>query len=285
MQRRSFIGRLLIKLLIALGLLVPIWLWQWGGTKDSPQAALRLSFLNVGQGDAIYLETVNKTRVLNDGGPDEKVVSLLGSLLPLFDRRLNLLILSHPHADHLAGLLEILRRYQVETVIDNGGGSSTLYEDWLAALREKKLTPLKAYRGSKFRYGDLLFEVLWPPSADWVAQAKDLNNISLVILVSFQKFSCLLAGDIDASVETQISVGRTIDVLKSPHHGSVGSLQPSFLDEIKPRLLIISVGKNSYGHPAGNILRMAESSGVRMMRTDIDGTVNVYTDGNQWWVK
>ncbi|MDP2874302.1 MAG: MBL fold metallo-hydrolase [bacterium] len=284
MKRSSFVSRLLIKLLVALVLLVPIWFWQ-SATRVSPSSALRLSFLNVGQGDAVYLETSNEVRILNDGGPDEKVVSLLDSFLPLFDRHLNLMILSHPHADHLTGLLEVLRRYQVGSVIDNGGSSSATYKEWLDTLQQKKIQPLKAYRGDRFRYDDLLFEVLWPPSADWVAQAKNPNDYSLVILVSYQKFSCLLPGDIDVSVEAQISLGRQVEVLKSPHHGSTSSLSLGFLDMLQPRLLVISVGHNSYGQPAENILNLANSRGIRILRTDKDDTINIYTDGDKWWVK
>lgn len=284
MKRSSFVSRLLIKLFFALILLVPIWFWQ-SAKSASPGSKLRISFLNVGQGDAIYLETSKEVRILNDGGPDEKVVSLLDSFLPLFDRRLNLLILSHPHADHLTGLLEVLHRYQVESVIDNGGSSSATYQEWLDTLQAKEITPLKAYRGDKFRYGDLLFEVLWPPSADWVVQAKNPNDHSLVILVSYQKFSCLLTGDIDVSVESQILLERTVTVLKSPHHGSASSLSLGFLAKLQPHLLIISVGRNSYGQPAENILNLANSRGIRVLRTDKDDTINIYTDGDKWWVK
>lgn len=284
MKRSSFVSQLLIKLFLALVLLVPIWFWQ-SAQSASPGSQLRLSFLNVGQGDAIYLETSKEVRILNDGGPDEKVVSLLDSFLPLFDRHLNLLILSHPHADHLTGLLEVLRRYQVEAVIDNGGSSSATYKEWLDTLQQKKIEPLKAYRGDRFRYGDLLFEVFWPPSPDWVAQAKNPNDYSLVVLVSYQKFSCLLPGDIDVSVEAQIFPERTVEILKSPHHGSASSLSPGFLDMLQPHLLVISVGRNSYGQPAESILKMVNSQGIRILRTDKDDTINIYTNGDKWWVK
>jgi len=273
---------LLRKVLLAGCLLLPSLVWGYlgGGISKKP---LGVIFLDVGQGDSIYIQTKEGVRVLEDGGPGADVVGQLDKYVPYYDRSLDLLISSHPDADHLAGLVEVLTRYQVNRVIANEYPQTTEVQlDWAASLVASGLEPLPAFRGDRFSFGELTFEVLWPPSKAFLQEIRHTNLGSVVVLVRYGGFSVLLTGDIDTSIESQLDLEQKVTVLKVPHHGAATSLCEDFLKQISPQLSVLSVGPNAYGHPTDQALSLAEQYSLKVLRTDLFGNVAIFSDGSSW---
>ncbi|MBI4999737.1 MBL fold metallo-hydrolase [Candidatus Gottesmanbacteria bacterium] len=269
-----------------------------------PDGKLHLVFCDVGQGDAIYIKAATGEDILIDGGPNEKVLSCLGSHMPFYDRTIDLVILSHPQADHLNGLISVLERYNVEYFVSSGAVNETEgFKKLQDLLKDKKISQKNFWAGGKIEMDNLEIRGLWPedihsgrvmastsfqPATPGVVSTEDINENSLVLKLSYGSFDALLTGD--AGAETLEGIGgdggtEGIEVLKVPHHGSKTSLLESFLEAIKPQLAIISVGKNSYGHPAEEILRALRDLGVKTLRTDKDGEIEIVSDGKGWQVK
>lgn len=248
---------------------------------------LHLAFLDVGQGDSILITTPTQNYALVDGGPDEKVIDQLSQEMPFYDRTIELVVLTHPHADHLVGLIEVLKRYEVRNILmTEAAYDSDPYREWIKVVQDEEASVRYAYMGQEMRLGEVNLEVLWPKdktTLDYWA-AKDINNTSIVLLLKYGDFSTLLTGDAGKEILDQLSLDGSVDVYKEPHHGSAGALSLDFLDKIQPTLIVISVGKNSFGHPSALVLGEATKRGVEVLRTDKDGTVEVTSDGARWEV-
>jgi competence protein ComEC len=245
---------------------------------------LKISFYDVGQGDAILIEK-GDWQILVDGGPDEAVLSWVGKSLAPWDRRLELVVLTHPHADHLTGLLSILERYRVGGVLFYPIHYETeIYQKFLERLQSLAkggINLWKAERGTKITTSQMTIEVLWPPPG---FSDEKVNNNSLVLGVSFGEFEALLLGDVEREVQRELlpSVGE-VEVVKVAHQGARDSLYPLFLERLSPELAIISVGENRYGHPDEEVLRFLDRLGVAVERTDQRGTIEVVSDGERFW--
>ncbi len=251
-----------------------------------PDGKLHLVFCDVGQGDAIYLRTAHGEDVLVDGGPNEKVLSCLGEHMPFYDRTIELMILSHPQADHLTGLISVLERYSVKYFVSSGMGSETEgYQQLEKLLKDKKVSQKTELAGAKVKLDNLILNALWPSGKVLGAttMASDSNDISLILELSYGQFDVLLTGDAGREVQRQLGLIQQVDVLKVPHHGSKTALLESFLTEIKPKLAVISVGKNSYGHPTPETLELLKNAGAKILRTDKDGEIEIVSDGEKWW--
>jgi competence protein ComEC len=256
------------------------------GRAAAPAGALRIAVLDVGQGDAILVEYKGR-RMLIDGGPDPARLSAeLDQLIPSWDRHIDLLVASHPHEDHLAGLPRLLDRYRIGAIIGaevRGGGPAST--SWNELLRQNGINYHSVSTGSSFMLADAHLSVLWPDKEALASSPEDggsaLNNRSIVLRLDISGFSALFTGDIEADVDTKIAsrIRSSVDLLKSPHHGSATSASRTLLKAADPRISIVSVGlRNSYGHPAKATLdRLAERSGV-VERTDVDGTVIALID-------
>ena len=252
----------------------------------APRGELRIAVLDVGQGDAILLEYHGK-RMLIDGGPDPARLSTeLDRLIPSWDRTIDVLVASHPHEDHLAGLPRLLDRYRIGAVIGaevRGGGPAS--RSWNEILQSRGAEYHSVATGSRFMLADAHLDVLWPDREALDRAPEDggsaLNNRSIVLRLDIPGFSALFTGDIEADLDRRIAARITtpIDLLKSPHHGSASSASRALLTAADPRVSIVSVGqRNSYGHPAATTLaRLAERNGV-VARTDLDGTVVALID-------
>lgn len=256
-----------------------------------PDDKLHLIFCDVGQGDAIYIRGPKGTDIIIDGGPDNRVLNCLGKKMPFWDKTVELVVLTHPQADHLTGLIEILKRYQVKQIIDSSAkNDSQEYKFWEKLIKEKNIKRLEAQKGESIRVdGKVNLTVLWPlpqTSPTPLIIPNDLNSTSTVIRLSFNQFSSLFTGDLDASSLSNLSdlsyLGD-LTVLKLPHHGSKTGLSPSFLEKVRPVLAIISVGKNSYGHPSPETLKLLNSLGIKFLRTDLDKTIEIISDGQIWY--
>jgi competence protein ComEC len=265
-----------------------------------PEAKLRLVFCDVGQGDAI-LVSQGFNQVLIDGGPGDSVLSCLGRNLPFYDRQLEAVILTHPDNDHAAGLNAVLDQYEVECFVSGPEGSqSGSWQALLRRVREKEkegLRVINLYQGESLKLGLIRLESLWP-DREWVlarvsgeelaagnqkgsvlgakTEHKNLNDFSLVLTLRYQNKSVLLMGDADSRVQDEIMDRNTlsqIDILKFPHHGSKTGIREEFLEKIRPQVAVISVGKNSFGHPAPEVLSLLEKYGIEIRRTDKEGEI------------
>lgn len=259
-----------------------------------PDDNLHISFLDVGQGDAILIQSPAHQDILVDGGPSPRAISLeLGKKLPFWDRTIELMVLTHPNADHLTGLVEILRRYKVKHVLlPDLDDDSPLYNEWLRLLKEKDIEHTIAQAGQQIDLGSgAVIEVLNPQIPLLSGTESSIDNNSVVLRISLGKVSFLLTADIRREAELEL-IARRADldstVLKVGHHGSDTSTTPEFLAVVNPQLAVIPVGAdNRFGHPDDKVMaRLKEAIGSEnIYRTDEQGTIEFITDGERLWVK
>lgn len=257
-----------------------------------PDGRLHLTVLDIGQGDAILIQAPSGAMMMIDGGPDpELAMRRLGEELPFWQRRIDIVLLTHPHEDHVAGLLAVLDRFVVGRVLDSGRAHDTpSYPRFLDAAA--------AEPGAQFglaRAGDryvldrtTVLTVLYPTEADAAAPLVDgdVNNASIVMLLESGSFSALLTGDAKAPIERLLAergLLNPIDVLKVGHHGSDSSTSVGFLNVVRPRVAVISCGAgNPYGHPhAATLAHLGAMPGLHLHRTDLDGTVRIVVVSNR----
>lgn len=265
----------------------------WAGALSAPDGKLHVTFLDVGQGDATLIVTPSGRQVLVDGGPDPRLVTRgLGSRMPFWDRSLDIVALTHPHGDHLNGLLEVLDRYDVDLFLHRSADYPTAeYARWEQALAEGggRSTVLEAQRGHRIALGDgVVLEVLHPGP---VTLDGETNNNSLVLRLSYGDVVFLLTGDVETPIESALLArGAPLDatVLKVGHHGSDSSTSASFLDAVSPSLAVISVGRdNRFGHPDDAVLQRLRAvlPDGRVLLTSHHGDVQVATDGRRLWLE
>ncbi|KKU94229.1 MAG: internalization-related competence protein ComEC/Rec2 protein [Candidatus Jorgensenbacteria bacterium GW2011_GWA1_48_13] len=263
----------IIVLLAALAILDFLVFWQIGraGTEDEN---LRIYFLSVGQGDSELVELPGGVKVLIDGGPPNGLVSgELSKFLPMGDRYVDLVVMSHPQLDHFGGLIEILRNYEIGAFLTSGReGEAAAFAELEQVIEEKNIKVITLSAGDRIRYLDSRFEILSPEPAD--LKSRELNDATLVMELTNGAAKALFTGDIGADIEEKIFWKlENIDILKVPHHGSKFSSSEKFLAAIKPAVAVVEVGKNSYGHPTKEALDRVSSVGARIFRTDLDGTL------------
>lgn len=260
-----------------------------------PDGRLHLTVLDIGQGDAILIEAPDGEVTLIDGGVDpDLTLRRIGVALPFHERQIEMVVLTHPHQDHLGGLEEVLRRYAVRVFLD--GGRPIHGEPHrrllVRAHREPNARVTAAQAGQVIPLGDgAELEILFP-TADDIARAlpeNDINNASIVALLRFGRFSALLTGDAEAPIEALLAARgllHPVDVLKVGHHGSDSSTTDALLSLTQPSVAVISSGRgNDYGHPHRATLdNLAQVPGLALYRTDRDGSVEVVTDGRAYWI-
>jgi competence protein ComEC len=243
-----------------------------------PLHGVRVTFLDVGQGDSALVQTASAAVLVDEGPPEARVARQLARLGV---RRLSLVVLTHPQRDHVGGAAEVLAGLDVDAVLDPGLQSPSPDED--AAMREarrRRVPVILARAGNAYRLGRLRIQVVWPDSAG--APGEDPNQHAVVLLVSYGELDVLLTADAEADVTTRLHL-PPVEVLKVAHHGSVDTLLPELLDRIRPRVAVISVGRNNdYGHPTPSTLAaLARQPGLDVYRTDQDGAVTVDSDGRR----
>jgi len=277
-----------LPMVAVLGTLTIVALLVWLALFTLPDGRLHVSFLDVGQGDSILMESPSGYQILVDGGPSPAAVTFaLGKGLPFWDRSLDLVVLTHPQEDHLAGLIGVLERYRVGLLLDSGEEcASEACQRFWELVEEKEIPYRKAEAGMEVELGDgVRIEVFHPPPELLRGTGSDVNNNSVVLKVTMGRASLLLTGDIEEEGERALlASGQPLRslVLKAPHHGAATSLTPRFLREVSPQLAIISVGENRFGHPAPETL--AKLSSLTTLRTDEEGIIEVVTDGERYWV-
>ncbi len=250
-----------------------------------PAGLARITILDVGQGDAILIEGSRGSRMLVDGGPDpDRLLVELDRRIPPWDRRLDAVVLSHPHEDHVAGLALLLDRYRVDRVFEPGmRGPGPGYEAWLDRLaRPGAPARMSIGAGDRLTVDEVAMRVLWPVRGQVPAEPPDagsgINNVSVVLLGLIGERRFLLTGDVEQDVDPSLLTDGLprVDLLKVAHHGSRTATTDAFLASVRPRVAVASAGAdNPYGHPARPTLERLAASGARVYRTDVDGSVSV----------
>ncbi|MBI4187634.1 MAG: DNA internalization-related competence protein ComEC/Rec2 [Chloroflexi bacterium] len=286
----GFVSRVPVKWVIPPLLVAAILVLVVAGTM--PDDNLHVSFLDVGQGNAVLVQKGNQ-QVLVDGGPSPQALTVsLGKKMPFWDRRVELMVLTHPHADHITGQIEVLNRYKVGQVLStNLADESPLYAEWLGLIKEKDIKYTSARAGQQINFGGAVIEVLNPPIPLFTGTDSDIDNNGVVLSLQMGAVSFLLTGDIRLETEFELiarRAGMDSTVLEVAHHGSATSTTAEFLAVVNPRLAVISVGKdNTFGHPNTGVMdRLRKAIGqANIYRTDERGTIEFITDGEKLWVK
>jgi len=249
---------------------------------------LEVNFFDVGQGDAIFIETPKRNQILIDGGPSSVILEKLGKEMPFWDRDIDLIILTHPDTDHLRGLIEIFKKYKIEKILSTGILKDTPeYKEWEAAVQNQKAKIFIARAGQRIKAGKVYSDILWPMENLEGKIVKNDDNTSIVIKLIFNKESFLFTGDIDKSIEGELIEKYDIDsdILKVAHHGSKTSTSEEFLGKVLPEIAVIQVGENKYGHPHSEVLERLKFFDIKTLRTDEKGDVKIISDGKKYKIE
>jgi competence protein ComEC len=261
----------------------------WLAADSGNEHRLSVTFLDVGQGESILVESPSGNRVLIDGGPSgEAITAALGRQLPFYDRRIDVVIATHQQTDHIGGLPEVLDRYAVSAVLETSATAESLtYNAWKDATTSAGPALIQAVRGQEIDLGlGARLTVLGPTGVDSSGDG-DANDSSVVLLLSYGSVRILLTGDIGQGAEaTLLAAGTDLraDVLKVAHHGSATSTSTEFLRRVRPSVAVISAGRdNQFGLPDPETLARLRTATV--YRTDEDGDIEMQTDGHNIWMK
>ena len=242
-----------------------------------PKETFSVRFFSVGQGDASLLRFPSGERWLIDGGPDNTVLSKLGQSLPWYERRIDVLIPTHADADHITGLIEVARRYDIGRVYLSVDDANVRMRMLQEALKDVPKITVRA--GDLLQDGEVRVAVLAPDDVE--VNALDRNERSVVLLVESEGRSLLFTGDASADIERRFvhHLGK-VDVYKAGHHGSYTSSSYELLSRMTPSIAIISSGEeNRYGHPHGVVLERLKAVGAEILRTDTMGDIEVIVSG------
>ncbi len=246
---------------------------------------LTVSVLDIGQGDAIFIEAPNGNQILLDGGPDGKVLRRLGERMPFYDRSIDMLVVSNPDKDHIAGFIDVLRRYEVGRVMEPGTVSETaVYRELKNEIEKEKAEKVLARRGMRLvldGQNGVFLEILFP---DRDVSELSTNNGSIVVRLIYGETSFLLTGDSPKAVESYLvsldGPRLKSDVLKVGHHGSKTSTGEMFLGYVSPKYAVISSGENNkYGHPHQETTDTLQKFNVPYWNTATASTIVFKSDG------
>jgi len=257
---------------------------------------LHIVICDVGQGDGIFIRTPRGIDIVMDGGPDNKIIDCIGKHMPFWDKTIEIVILSHPHADHLTGLIALSKHYAIETFVTENLKNNTVgYQALLQSLASRKIRINYVYAGDKFKIKDgVSFEIVGP-SREFLQETSPSGEIgdtgelaSLESILTYGEFSMLLTGDSQV-LELQGAlkfINSSISALQVPHHGSKFGLNQEILNTLNPKLAVISVGKdNKYGHPNPFTLDLLRNLEIKTLRTDQVGDIEIISDGNGFSTK
>ncbi len=259
----------------------------------------------MGQGDSIFVQTPFGQNIIIDGGPDQKALQEIDKILPWWDQKIDLMILTHPHDDHVSGLINILNHYKVKKIIYTGAlHTSPNFLSWLEEIKKEKIDLISPLAPNSIYLGDhCVLQIFYPLESFWNKKVDNLNNTSLVIKLIYKDTSFLFAGDIEKEVEEELiqeyclpsladsdnfycqfknsKFNLRANVFKANHHGSDTSNTTKFLKAINPEIAVISVGQdNKFGHPSQRVLNRFFDMAIRVFRTDIDGVIIMESNGD-----
>src|SRR3990167_7438639 len=254
--------------------------YSYASQKDG---LLKIYFFDVGQGDAIFVETPSGNQVLIDGGPDNKVIQELAKVMPFYDHDIDMVVATHPHADHIAGLISVLERYEVKNILQaKEYYNSPVVLTWQDAVQGEGANEIEAIAGKTIELGnDVVLKIIYPRQSLEGQTVKNPNKSSVVMMLDYKNTEIFLVGDIEAKAEKELlNDDIDADILKVGHHGSKTSTTVNFLEKISPQVAFIQVGsKNKFGHPSPEVIQRLENSGIKNYRTDLDGHTEGITDG------
>ena len=257
----------------------------WYAVLAETRTGLKVAFLDVGQGDAIFIEAPNGNQILIDGGPNKAVLRELSKQMPFYDRSIDGVVLTHPHLDHYGGLVDVLDNYKIGFEMDSGNDNpeSKGFDIYARKLEEEKAKRIFAKKGMRVNLDEGLYlEILLPVINKKGMSAHDEMVVARLV---YGNNSFLLTGDMEDNLESfLLSFGGSIksDVLKVGHHGSKTSTSEKFLGMVNPGLTIISAGKNNkYGHPHQEVTDRLARFEIPTLRTDEKGTVVLKSDGEK----
>ena len=269
--------KLLTKIILSILLVISVAVWA--AVVEAPDHHFKLAVLNVGQGDSTLIKTPSDKYLLIDGGPDNSVLDELGREMPFYQKQIEAVFLTHPHADHVFGLIEVLKRYQVKHVYMTGIVHTTNeYLEFLNTIKDKKIPTSNLKAGDALSFDGVNIKIFWPKDDVSIQTVDNLNNTSLVMSVAYQNFKALMMGDLEKDAQDQMmasaDLGTNYDVIKFAHHGSSNGMNEKLIDLVEPKTAVISVGANNmYGHPAASTIEKLQSRGITIKRTDRDGRV------------
>ena len=257
----------------------------WYAVLAETRSGLKVAFLDVGQGDAIFVEAPNGNQVLIDGGPNKAVLRELSKQMPFYDRTIDGIVITHPHLDHYGGLVDVLDNYKIDFEMDSGNDNteSKGFDVYIKKLEEEKAKRIFAKRGMRVNLDKGLYlDILLPVINKKGMSAHDEMVVARLVYINS---SFLLTGDMEENLENfLLSFGGSIksDVLKVGHHGSKTSTSENFLGLVNPELAIISAGKNNkYGHPHQKVTNRLAQFEIPILRTDEKGTIIIKSDGEK----
>ncbi len=278
----------LIHLVIILCLLV--FAFSTHGTASQKDGLLRVYFFDIGQGDSIFIETPSGRQILVDGGPDNKILSKLGEVMPFYDRDIDMVVVSHPHADHIVGLLDVLERYEVKNIVEaKESYNSSEFGAWEESIKNENMNNIEAIAGKIIDLGDgVTLTILHPFESVVGDNPKNPHDDVVVTMLRYKDLDVMLTGDMEEKVERRlILTGENLDsdVLKVGHHGSKTSTSEEFLSAVSPGVAVIQVGaKNRYGHPSPEVLNRLKNFGIKYYRNDVGGDIKLISNGTDFTI-
>ena len=270
---------------LAVGVLIALNGFVWYAACTDSRGRMVLAFLDVGQGDSIYVRSPDGYDMLIDGGPDHAAVRELPNVMGPLDRTIDLVVETHPDKDHIAGLVDVLARYQVRTVMTPGVANDT---DTFRALEyaiasEPRVTRVTARRGMRIHLGSAVYADVLYPDHD-VSRIRATNDASISLHLVYGSTTAMLTGDLPSTIEDMLvrDYGTALqsDILKAGHHGSKYSTDALWLRAVRPRVVVISAGAhNTYGHPSPDVLERVRNAGADIVSTIDRGTIIYESDG------
>jgi competence protein ComEC len=251
----------------------------------SEGAVLKVHFLNIGQGDAVFIEAPGGNQMLIDGGPNRKVLEELGSVMPFYDRSIDVVIATHPDKDHVGGLPEVFGNYEISHVLIPGVQSDTEFnKEFLRRVEREGLEPTVARRGMRVKLSKDVYLIILFPDRD--VTHEETNSASIVAKLVYGRTSFLLTGDAPMKVENHLvelnANNLQGDVLKAGHHGSRTSSGERFIAAVRPMYAVISAGKdNQYGHPHKEVVERLTAASSTILGTYEKGRITMTSDGRE----
>lgn len=267
----------ILKIVSLLALLVILLTYIYYFIVNCENLVPEIDFFDIGQGDASLIKLPNHKALLIDGGPDNLVIRRLGETLPFYQRKIDLVILSHPHDDHILGLIEVVKRYKIAALIYmRQNEAPDLLNYLLKVARHKNVNIIELKDSASMNLGsNCKLKVINPETLE----IKEDPNNSLIARINCPGLSALFTGDNNSSVEEELlktSEDWSAQIFKAAHHGSKTANSEAFLSVVNPQLFIISVGLlNSFGHPHLEVISRVLEQGIKIKRTDKEGTIKI----------
>ncbi|MDD3662892.1 MAG: MBL fold metallo-hydrolase [Candidatus Pacebacteria bacterium] len=282
----NFSKKYLPYFLIIILFLSTIFVWHFVVYGKNQTDYLTVAFLDVGQGDAIFIEAPNGKQMLVDGGPDGKVLQQLGEIMPFGDRSIDVVVATHPDLDHIGGLSFVLDNYNISYLVDNGIiGETEAYRELQNEISKNKINKVVAKEGMRIfldQSENIYFDILYP---DRDVSTFESNDSSIVGRLVYKDKSFMLTGDASVYTENIIKWNESKEdlnsqILKLGHHGAKTSSSILWLEDVSPEIAIVSAGRNNrYNHPSQEVLERLDSLNIPYLETSKEGNIIFKTDG------